>query len=133
MNIAEAQQDMRFAYFGGSTGLLSSALAWLVSGVTCVVLSPNSGVVVLLVGGVLIYPAMLLVIGGRYLTFSTLYGLRIYWACGGVLALAAFLLVFAKAPVQAGAFAGAAVEFAFAVAIALAVRGGRLSPRRDAA
>ena len=33
-------------------------------------------------------PAMLLVIGGRYLTFATLYGLRVYWACGAALAFA---------------------------------------------
>ena len=47
MTIAEAQQDMRYAYFGGSTGLLASALAWLISGVSRVVLSPVSGLVVL--------------------------------------------------------------------------------------
>ncbi|GAB3026977.1 DUF7010 family protein [Bowmanella dokdonensis] len=33
------------------------------------------------------FPIMLMTIGGRYLVFSTLYGMRIYWAIGAVLAL----------------------------------------------
>jgi hypothetical protein len=44
------------------------------------------------------FPAMLLLIGGRYLTFATLYGMRVYWACGATLALVRFLLVVVKAP-----------------------------------
>jgi hypothetical protein len=60
------------------------------------------------------FPAMLLAIGGRYLTFATLYGLRRYWACGGLLVLAAFGVAVTRAPLAAGAFAGAAVELAFA-------------------
>ena len=38
------------------------------------------------------FPTMLLVIGGRYLVFPTVYGLRIYWVCGLVLAAAGLLL-----------------------------------------
>lgn len=63
------------------------------------------------------FPAMLLVIGGRYLTFKTLYGLRFYWACGASLALAAYALAVAKAAPSTSAFTGAAIEFCFAVAI----------------
>ena len=63
------------------------------------------------------FPAMLLVIGGRYFTFSTLYGLRLYWACGAVLALAGFVLASSGAPLAVGPFAGAAIEVAFAAAI----------------
>lgn len=63
------------------------------------------------------FPAMLLVIAGRYLTFSTLYGLRIYWAFGIALAIAAVALVLADAPVVSGAFTGAMVEYAFGIAI----------------
>jgi hypothetical protein len=65
------------------------------------------------------FPAMLLVIGGRYLIFRTLFGLRIYWACGMALALAAYLLAASKAAPHVAAFAGAALEAAFAVAIIL--------------
>ncbi len=34
------------------------------------------------------FPAMMCVIGGRYLVFQSIYGARIYWACGGVLVAA---------------------------------------------
>ena len=65
------------------------------------------------------FPAMLLVIGGRYLTFRTLYGLRIFWACGALLAAAGYLLAVSKSQPHVAAFAGAAVEAAFATAIFL--------------
>lgn len=68
------------------------------------------------------FPSMLLVIGGRYLTFATLYGLRVYWACGGALAATGFVLAMTNAAVAAGAFAGAAIEMLFAVWILVAVQ-----------
>ena len=68
------------------------------------------------------FPAMLLVIGGRYLTFDTLFGDRTYRACGLVLAAAGFLLGRALAPPALAAFAGAAIEAAFAIVIALRER-----------
>jgi hypothetical protein len=74
------------------------------------------------------FPAMLLVIGGRYLGFGTLFGLRIYWALGLVLAGAGYLLGQARATPTLGASAGAAIEAAFALAIFLRrgpVYGGR--------
>lgn len=63
------------------------------------------------------FPAMLMVIGGRYLTFGVLFGLRTYWVLGAVLALAAYLLVRYQASPTLGAFAGAAIELAFALAL----------------
>lgn len=63
------------------------------------------------------FPAMIMVIAGRYLTFSTLYGLRIFWAFSGVLVLAAVGLVALNAPVYAGALAGGLIEWAFALVI----------------
>lgn len=36
----------------------------------------------------LFFPALLLMIGGRYLTFQTLYDIRTYWIGGGGLAAA---------------------------------------------
>ena len=69
------------------------------------------------------FPAMLLVIGGRYLTFATLYGMRVYWACGARLAVTGFLLVAMQAPFHWGAFAGAAIEGAYALRIFRLIRG----------
>lgn len=61
------------------------------------------------------FPAMLLVIGGRYLTFATLFGLRVYWMLGIGLAALAYLLFSLGASPTLGAFAGSAVELIFAV------------------
>ena len=63
------------------------------------------------------FPAMLLVIAGRYLTFSTLYGLRIYWAFGATLAASAIVLVTVEAPAFAGAYTGALIEYAYGIVI----------------
>lgn len=68
------------------------------------------------------FPAMLLIIGGRYLTFATMYGRRIYWVCGGALAIAAYLLVAMRAPVPMGANAGAAIEAMFGLIVLMAAR-----------
>lgn len=185
MNITEAQKDMHYAYYGGATGLLASATAWLVAGVFAAVSSPGTAVLALLVGGMLIhpasvllakalgrpgshatgnplgalalegtfflllaiplayaiswyrvewfFPAMLLLVGGRYLTFATLYGMRLYWACGAALALVGFLVVFSKAPALVGAFAGALVEYVFAAVVFAAVRNSRHASAEHAA
>jgi hypothetical protein len=61
--------------------------------------------------------AMLLIIGGRYLTFATLYGTRIYWLLGAVVAASAFALIAIKASVVTAAFTGAAIELVFALLI----------------
>ncbi len=63
------------------------------------------------------FPAMLLVIGGRYLTFATLFGLRTYWVLGICLAVAAWLLVQSGASPTLGAFTGSAIEFIFAISL----------------
>lgn len=65
------------------------------------------------------FPAMLLVIGGRYLTFRTLFGMRTYWVCGATLALAGYLLAASKSEPHVAAFAGAAIEAVFAATILL--------------
>lgn len=73
----------------------------------------------------LFFPAALFIIGGRYLSFATVYGMRIYWACGAALAAAGWLLAAKALPMPAGAFAGAAIEACFAVAIYFMQRNGR--------
>jgi hypothetical protein len=62
----------------------------------------------------LFFPAMLLVIGGRYLCAQTLYGTRLYWVFGAVLALAGYGLAELNAPVALNGFAGAVIEAVFA-------------------
>ena len=62
------------------------------------------------------FAAMLLVIGGRYLVFATLYGMRLYWALGLTLAGAGFVHAWLEAPALAVVGTGAAVELIFAVA-----------------
>ena len=69
------------------------------------------------------FPAMLCTIGGRYLTFSTLYGMRVYWVCGLTLALAAYVLLRLDAVPAVGAFTGGALEAIFAIAILVLSRG----------
>lgn len=63
------------------------------------------------------FSAMLLIIGGRYAVFGTLYGMPVYWALG--LALAFTGLVTGYLAIAAGtiAAAGASIELTFAAAI----------------
>jgi hypothetical protein len=74
------------------------------------------------------FPAMLLLIGGRYCTFATLYGTRMYWALGGVLAVAAFVLVATRMPPVVGALTGGLIEIVFAAAL-FSARGDSNSAR----
>lgn len=68
------------------------------------------------------FPAMLLIIGGRYLTFAIMFGDRTYWVCGAALAPAGCALASANASPGLGAFTGAAIEAGFAAAIFAATR-----------
>jgi hypothetical protein len=68
------------------------------------------------------FPAMLLVIGGRYLTFQTLYGLRIYWLFGATLCAAGLALALNRSPVALSALTGAGIELIFAVATFVRMR-----------
>lgn len=63
----------------------------------------------------LFFPAMLLVIGGRYLTFQTLYGRRVYWLCGGALAGWGLATAILNISAPATALAGGLIEVLFAV------------------
>jgi hypothetical protein len=172
--IADAQREMRIAYFGGAPGMFTSAVVWLTAGIACLRTSAQQAVWALFVGGMLIhpvasllnralgrrakhtpgnpfgalalastfwlvlslplaycvsllriewfFPAMLFVIGGRYLTFSTIFGARIYWLCGGALVVAGYLLGRAQAAPAIAAFTGSAIEAGFAIAIFVIAR-----------
>ncbi len=71
----------------------------------------------------LFFPAMLVVIGGRYLTFQTLYGLSVYWVCGGVLTACGIMAAMLRLPVPISAFAGGLTELVFGVIVFLRMRG----------
>lgn len=73
----------------------------------------------------LFFPAMLFVIGGRYLTFSMLFGSRLFWVCGAVLAAAGYGLAKLHAAPAAGAFAGSVIEIVFGGVILARMRGTR--------
>ena len=60
------------------------------------------------------FPAMLLIIGGRYLVFASVYGMRLYWALGLALAAAGYALGFLAAPAHVAAASGATIEAIFA-------------------
>jgi hypothetical protein len=68
------------------------------------------------------FPAMLLVIGSRYLAFQTLFGHRLYWVCGAALIAAGWLCASAGISPAATAFVGSAVEGAFAGILLLSAR-----------
>lgn len=67
----------------------------------------------------LFFPAMLFVIGGRYLCFQTLYGIRMYWIFGATLALAGYGLAVLQAPVALSGLTGAAIEIVFGCCLLL--------------
>jgi len=70
------------------------------------------------------FPAMLLLVGGRYLTFQTLYGLRAYWVLGGVLCCAGLAMALARIPVPVAALAGGVIEVLFASFLFMRARRG---------
>ena len=174
VTVADAQREMRFAYYGGAPGMLVSAAVWTVAGCVALARPPDRAIGTLFVGGMLIhpvslgflkllgrpakhraenpfgslalattlgmilalplaygvsrvriewfFPAMLCIIGGRYLSFATMFGDRTYWFCGTALAVAGLGLATVYASPVAGAFTGAAIEAGFAVLIARGAR-----------
>jgi hypothetical protein len=60
------------------------------------------------------FPAMLLIIGSRYLAFQTLFGHRTYWSCGALLIAAGYICASLQVGPATAAFAGAGIEAAFA-------------------
>jgi len=60
------------------------------------------------------FPAMLFVIGGRYLIFSTLYGRRLYWVLAVMLVMlvmVAWVLLGVNAPAYLGAISGGIIYY----------------------
>lgn len=61
------------------------------------------------------FAVMLVVIGGRYLTFQTLYGMRLYWLCGGALAASGLACIAMPVPAMQVAVLGGTLEMLFSV------------------
>lgn len=56
MNIREAQRDVRTTFLGGFAGQLVSGLIWLLSAALATWVSQTSGMIILLLGGIFIFP-----------------------------------------------------------------------------
>ena len=70
------------------------------------------------------FPAVLMVIGGRYITFGTVYGTPIYWLLGATLGVAAMVAFVQAVPPHVSALLGAAIEVVFGAALLAAKRRG---------
>jgi hypothetical protein len=68
------------------------------------------------------FQAMLLIIGGRYLTFATIYGNKIYWFLGSVLGISAYLLYNFKVQSFGSLLTGACLEISFGLFMFLSFR-----------
>ncbi len=68
------------------------------------------------------FPAVLMVIGGRYITFGTVYGTPLYWLLGAALGVTAMLTYVLSAPPYLSALLGAATEIVFGAVLLLRKR-----------
>ena len=68
------------------------------------------------------FPAMLLIIDGRYLTFALIYGNKLYWVLGAVLGMAAYVLYTLKTPPFISALTGSMIELTFALLMFIGFR-----------
>lgn len=91
-------------------GLAGETTAWLVAG--CIIAYGAH-----ILRGNWFFPAMLLVIGARYLAFQTVYGIRLYWLLGAALLAAGMGTALANARDVIAAAAGAGIELAFAAVL----------------
>ena len=63
------------------------------------------------------FQGMLMIIAGRYLTFASIYGRRIYWILATSLGFAAFVLFKIEVDAYISAFTGGLIEIIFGVII----------------
>jgi drug/metabolite transporter (DMT)-like permease len=65
----------------------------------------------------LFFQGMLMIIGGRYLTFHTIYGNQMFWILGAALGVAGYLLFSFNAQSFTSAITGAIIEITFGLII----------------
>lgn len=63
------------------------------------------------------FQAMLIIIGGRYLTFNTIYGNRLFWILGGILGIAGYLLFLTNAQSYISALTGSIIEISYGLSM----------------
>ena len=68
------------------------------------------------------FQGMLLIIGGRYLTFSSIYGIKLYWILGAILGVAAYLLFKNNVQSLGTLLTGAIIEILFGLFMFLSFR-----------
>lgn len=68
------------------------------------------------------FQGMLLIIGGRYLTFSSIYGIRLYWVLGAVLGVAAYILFYNSVQSFGTLLTGSLIEISFGLFMFLSFR-----------
>ena len=68
------------------------------------------------------FPAVLMIIGGRYLVFSSIYGTRLYWLLGGLLGAGGYAGYALGLPPHTSAFIGAGIELVFGAVTLVARR-----------
>jgi len=73
------------------------------------------------------FQGMLVIIGGRYLTFSSIYGIKLYWILGAVLGLAAYLLFYFKVQAFGSLLTGSLIEISFGVFMFVSFRRNNLN------
>ncbi|HSC54057.1 MAG TPA: hypothetical protein VLC98_10565 [Phnomibacter sp.] len=76
------------------------------------------------------FQGMLLIIGGRYLTFASIYGSRLYWILGAVLGVAAYLLFYFKVQSLGSLLTGSLIEISFGLFMFFSYRRNDLDGQR---
>jgi uncharacterized integral membrane protein len=68
------------------------------------------------------FQGMLMIIGGRYLTFASIYGDKLYWVLGATLGVAACLLFSLKVQSFGSAITGSLIEIIFGFFVLITFR-----------
>lgn len=68
------------------------------------------------------FQGMLLIIGGRYLTFASIYGVRLYWILGSILGVASYLLFSFRVQSSGSLLTGSMIEISFGLFMLFAFR-----------
>lgn len=68
------------------------------------------------------FPAVLMIIGGRYLVFATIYGTSAYWLLGALLGVGALSAFKLGLPPHSSALVGAGIELVFGAVLLAAKR-----------
>lgn len=63
------------------------------------------------------FPIMLMIIGSRYLTFQTIYGLKIYWILGLILIVSGMICLISNQLLHISGITGGIIELIFSVLI----------------